>query len=373
MEIPVGTSQRFHMLSFRSPLSTADGAVREAAAVAAPQRTLLGQVNEILLAAFGSRTAYVTAVGLHYPLATVGFQLTIEHRAQFLAQLDILDRRHHLDAAFEITLHAVGRSDQVFVVAAIVEVVDASVLEKTSDDAHDADVLGEPGEARPQTACIAYDEVDLHAGACGTIKSARDVSVLEGVYFELNQAAANRVPRLQAHLALDSIEQSLLEKSRRGQELAVFAPGPVTGSQEIEQLRQVAADRVVGGEQTEIGVEARGAGMIIAGADMSVAAQAVVVLPHDLDDLAVSLESEDAVYNVDSKLLEAGREVNIGFLVEPRLELDHDGHLLSVARRVAQVADDASVRGGAVESHFNCAHLGVRARLAQKAVDRGGE
>src|SRR5216683_1575762 len=107
MEIPVGTSQRFHMLSFRSPLSTADGAVREAAAVAAPQRTLLGKVNEILLAAFGSRTAYVTAVGLHYPLATVGFQLTIEHRAQ----LDILDRYHHFDTAFEITFHAVGRSD----------------------------------------------------------------------------------------------------------------------------------------------------------------------------------------------------------------------------------------------------------------------
>ena len=99
------------MLPLRSPLSTADRAVCEAAAMAAPQYTLLGQVNEILLAAFGSRTAYVTAVGLHYPLATVGSQLTIEHRAQFLAQLDILDRYHHLDAAFEITFHAVGRAD----------------------------------------------------------------------------------------------------------------------------------------------------------------------------------------------------------------------------------------------------------------------
>src|SRR6266851_917530 len=106
-----GTSQRFHMLSLRIPLSAADGAVREAAAVAAPQHTLLGEVDKILLAAFGSRTAYVTAVGLHYPLATVGFQLTIEYRAQFLAQLDILDRYHHLDAAFEITFHAVGRAD----------------------------------------------------------------------------------------------------------------------------------------------------------------------------------------------------------------------------------------------------------------------
>src|SRR6266851_8840827 len=113
--------------------------------------------------------------------------------------------------------------------------------------------------------------------------------------------------------------------------------------------------------------------MIIAGADMSIAAQAVVVLPHDLDDLAVSLEPDDAVYNVDSELLEPGREVNIGFLVEPRLELDHDGDLLSVASRVAQIADDASVRRGAVDRHFNCAHFGVRARLSQKAFDRGRE
>src|SRR5712692_6770704 len=99
------------MLSFRSPLSAADGAVRKAAAVAAPKHTPLSEVNEILLAAFGSRTPYVTAVGLHYPLATVGSQLTIDHRAQFLPQLDILDRHHHLDAAFEITFHAVGRAD----------------------------------------------------------------------------------------------------------------------------------------------------------------------------------------------------------------------------------------------------------------------
>src|SRR5216684_5027981 len=192
---------------------------------------------------------------------------------------------------------------------------------------------------------------DWSSDVCSSdlIQRARDVSVLEGVYFELNQAAANGVLRLQAHLALDPIEQSLLEKSRRGQDLAVLAPGPVTGSQEIEQLREVAADRVVGGEQAEIGVEARGTGMIVAGADMSVAAQAVVVLPHDLDDLAVSLEPDHAVHNVDSELLEPGCEVNIGFLVEPRLELDHDGHLLSVARRVAQVADDASVRRGAVK------------------------
>jgi hypothetical protein len=37
--------------------SAADGTVSKAAAGATPQGTLLGEVNEILLAAFGSRTA----------------------------------------------------------------------------------------------------------------------------------------------------------------------------------------------------------------------------------------------------------------------------------------------------------------------------
>src|SRR5260370_9355355 len=113
--------------------------------------------------------------------------------------------------------------------------------------------------------------------------------------------------------------------------------------------------------------------MSITGDDSSISAKAIVVLSDYVDEFALSLESNDAVYNVDSELLEPGREVNIGFLVEPRLELDHDGHLLSVASRVAQIGDDASVRGGAVERHFNCAHLGVRARLTQKALDRGRE
>ena len=75
--------------------------------------------------------------------------------------------------------------------------------------------------------------------------------------------------------------------------------------------------------------------MVVAGADVRVAAQAVVVLAHDQDHLAVGLQPDDAVGDVDADVLQPARELDVGRLVEARLELDHHRDLLAVARRLA--------------------------------------
>ena len=65
--------------------------------------------------------------------------------------------------------------------------------------------------------------------------------------------------------------------------------------------------RVVAGQQAEVGVDARRAGVVVAGADVRVAAQAVVVLAHHQDHLAVRLQPDHAVGDVDAVLLQLGR------------------------------------------------------------------
>ena len=111
--------------------------------------------------------------------------------------------------------------------------------------------------------------------------------------------------------------------------------------------------------------------MVIAGADVHVAAQAAVIVAHHDDDLAMGLQIDDAVGYVNAGFLQPARPADVGGLVETRLQLDHHRDLLAVLRRVDQVIDNLGVGRGAVQRHLDRAHLGVAAGFAQQALDRG--
>ena len=85
------------------------------------------------------------------------------------------------------------------------------------------------------------------------------------------------------------------------------------------------------------------------------------------------LRPDHAVGDVDAEFLELAGELDIGGLVEARLQLDHHGDLLAVARGVAQVADDLGVARGAVQRHLDGADLRIVAGFAQEALDRSRE
>ena len=76
---------------------------------------------------------------------------------------------------------------------------------------------------------------------------------------------------------------------------------------------------------------------------------------------------------MDPRLLHHLGQADVGLLVEARLEFHHHGDLLAVVGRLQQRVHDGAVRGGAVQGHLDPKHLGVRGRLAQQALHRGGE
>ena len=95
---------------------------------------------------------------------------------------------------------------------------------------------------------------------------------------------------------------------RRGEELLVRALRTVAGRQIVEELGQVLADERIAGEEPEVAVDARGARMVVAGADVRVAAEPIVILAHDEQHLAVRLQADDPVRDVDAEVLEPARE-----------------------------------------------------------------
>ena len=55
-----------------------------------------------------------------------------------------------------------------------------------------------------------------------------------------------------------------------------------------------------------------------------------MIAANDQRRLAVGLEADDAVDDVDARFLKHAGLVDVVFLVEPGLELDQGGHLLAV-------------------------------------------
>ncbi len=103
------------------------------------------------------------------------------------------------------------------------------------------------------------------------------------------------------------------------------------------------------GEQADVGVEARGDRVVVAGAEMRVAANdAVGVAANDERELAVGLVAEDAVEDLHAGVFELARPADVGGLVEARHELDDDGDVLAL-RGLFECAEDGRVGAGAVE------------------------
>ncbi|MCY1341494.1 hypothetical protein D9M69_274450 [compost metagenome] len=134
---------------------------------------------------------------------------------------------------------------------------------------------------------------------------------------------------------------------------------------------QVLAQRRVGGQQAVVGVQAGVAGVVVAGAEVRVAAQLAILATEDEHHLGVGLEADHAVDHHRAGLLQAAGELQVGFLVEARAQLDHRGDLLAVARRFHQRVDDFRVGPGAVQRLLDRQHVGVLGRLAQQVDHRG--
>ena len=137
-----------------------------------------------------------------------------------------------------------------------------------------------------------------------------------------------------------------------------------------EDFVDVLADRLIRRHQPVIGIEPGGLGMVVAGAEMAIATQAVVLAPHHHHQFGVSLEAEYAVHDVRAGLLQLVGQLDVGLLVEARAQLDDDGDVLARLRRVGQRTDDGGIAAGAVQGLLDGQHLGVAGRLLDEIRDR---
>ena len=119
------------------------------------------------------------------------------------------------------------------------------------------------------------------------------------------------------------------------------------------------------GEEADVGVQPRGRSVVVAGADVDVAANLVVFLPDDEAELAMGLQLFHAVDDVHARVFKSLRPLDVAALVESRLQLHEHRDLLAALGRFDEPIDDRRVGADAVERHLD----GDDARIVDGRID----
>ena len=245
------------------------------------------------------------------------------------------------------------------------------MLEEATEHRVHPDVLREPGHAGAQGADAAHPDVDLDAGTRGAIEPVNDPLVDDRVDLEADVARARLGP-LGLDLPADPLEQTGPRRPGRDQQ-ALEAAARGQAGELVEEAGQVGADLLVVGQQPEVLIETCGLGVVVAGADVAVAAQTLFLLTDDEGKLAVGLEPDDAVDDVDAGALEFAGPADVVDLVEAGLDLDDRQHLLARLGGVDEGVDDRAVTRRAIEGLLDRQHARVGGRLLDEGLHRRRE
>ncbi|MDQ0775695.1 hypothetical protein QF026_004161 [Streptomyces aurantiacus] len=141
----------------------------------------------------------------------------------------------------------------------------------------------------------------------------------------------------------------------------------------MKRVGEVRAHLRVGGQEPQVLVEPGGLRVVVAGADVAVAAEGLALLAYDEGQLAVGLEADEAVDDVAARLLQLLGPLDVGLFVEAGLDLDQDQYLLAGFGGLDERVDDRGVAGGPVQGLLDGEDVRVLGRLLQERLDGGRE
>ena len=119
----------------------------------------------------------------------------------------------------------------------------------------------------------------------------------------------------------DLVDEPAPQREGRDEELAELLRLSEAGDV-VEEVGDVRRDVLVRGEDSEILVEPGRRRVVVAGPDVCVSAELVALATDDQRHLRVDLEVGKPVRDVDARLLELSRPLDVAELVEACLQLD---------------------------------------------------
>ncbi len=225
------------------------------------------------------------------------------------------------------------------------------------------DILADSRDAGLQTADPPNDQFDLYTGATGLIQRSNHIPVAQGVHFRDNMGPLARPGVIR--LSVNQMQEPVFEP-QGGQGQLVPAQRLRIAAEHIEYGCGILADHLTAGQQAHIRVQFGGGVIIIAGAQMHIPPNAVLLPAHHQCNLAVSFQSHQAVDYMASRLFQHLGPNNIIFLVKTGFQFHQHRDLLAVFRGLGQRRYDGGMAADPVQSLLDCQHLGIPGRLVNK-------
>ena len=222
-----------------------------------------------------------------------------------------------------------------------------------------------PRNSRPQRADAAHQQLDVEARLRRAVQRPDHLVVGQGVHLDDQTGRTARLGVL--GLPVDQLFQLLPQPRRRHHQAAVLGLVRVAG-QEIEHVRGVADDVGIRRDQADVRVHPRRHRVVVAGAGVHVLLDAVRALADHQAQLRVGLEVGEPVDHVDAVRFQLTGPDDVVALVEPRLQLHQDRHLLAGLGRLDEQRNQRGLRSDPVERHLDgddvrIAHRGAEERL----------
>src|SRR5262249_50640545 len=143
------------------------------------------------------------------------------------------DGEGDFDPAVEVARHPVRGGEEVLRLPRVVEIENPGVFQVAVDDGDDADVFGQAGHARAQTADAAHDQVDLRPRLTGCVECLDQGLVHQAV--DLGDEARRPAGQRLLGLAADAHHQRVPEVEG-GHKQVVKPLRPRVARQEVEQF-----------------------------------------------------------------------------------------------------------------------------------------
>ena len=279
----------------------------------------------------------------------------------------VVDRSGHLDAPFHVARHKVGRGNIHPAPLRRAEHIDARMLQKTADNAHDLDVVRIAGYADAQTADAADDHTDLDAGHRRFDQLVDQILVRQRIDLDGNRSRLALIGK--ADFTVDITQHRRLHCNRGGNQM-LCAVGGIIRQNPHKDTQAVLAEFTVGCHQAQVRILARGALIVVTRTHLRDKARLVADAPRNDQQLGMYLVLTKAIDDVDAGLLKPLGPDNIVFLIEACAQLDDDMDLLAVFRGFDQRGHDLAFARDAVQRHLDRQDRRVVGRLEQQRDER---
>ena len=172
------------------------------------------------------------------------------------------------------------------------------------------------------------------------------------------------------NLLVDALNQAATQSTRRHQQRLVVSLRRVTG-QLVEQAGDILTNLLIAGNQTQVLVETSRGRVVVTGTNMCVTTQVVTLTAHHQRQLAVSLQTHDAVHHVHARALQLTSPGDVGFLIKASLNLHQRHNLLASLSRLNQRIHDGGIATGTVQGLLNRLNTRVGGSLRQERLHTG--